>query len=92
MSNNSRALWSEVRKVKSRNSKISSNVDGSCDSKEITELFSGKYQQLYNPVPYNIDDMHAIENTIFERLYVHNCETVKYVISHSDVINAVAHF
>ena len=33
--------------------------------------------------------MHAIESTIFERL--HNCENVKYVISHSDVINAVSH-
>ena len=89
MSNNSRDLWSEVRKVKSRNSKISSNVDGSCDSKEITELFSEKYKHLYNSVPYDIDDMHAIESTIFERL--HNCENVKYVISHSDVINAVSH-
>ena len=33
VSNNSRDVWSEVRKVKGRNSKISSNVDGSCDSK-----------------------------------------------------------
>ena len=33
--------------------------------------------------------MHAIESTIFERL--HNGENVKYVISHSDVINAVSH-
>ena len=33
--------------------------------------------------------MHAIESTIFEQL--HNCENVKYVISHSDVINAVSH-
>ena len=84
VSNNSRDLWSEVRNVKG------SNVNGSCDSKEITELFSEKYKHLYNSVPYNIDDMHAIESTIFERL--HNCEDVKYVISHSDVINAVSHF
>ena len=28
--------------------------------------------------------------TIFERL--HNCENVKYVISHRDVINAVSFF
>ena len=34
MSNSSRDVWSELRKVKGRNS-ISSNVDGSCDSKEI---------------------------------------------------------
>ena len=40
MSNNSRDLWSEGRKVKGRNSKMSSIVDGSCDSKVITELFS----------------------------------------------------
>ena len=90
MSNNSRDLWFEIRKVKGRNSKISSNVDGSCDSKEITELFSEKYKHLYNSVPYNIADMNAIESTIFKRL--HNCENVKYyVISHSDVINAVSH-
>ena len=86
MSNNSRELWSEVRKVKGRNSKISSNVDSSCDSKEITELFSEKYKHLYNSVTYNIDDMHAIQSTIFERL--HNCENV---ISHNDVMNAVSH-
>ena len=88
MSNHSRDLWSEVRKVKGRNRKISSNVDGSCDSKEITELFSEKYKHLYNSVPFNIDDMHAIESTIFERS--HNCENVNYVISHSGVINAVS--
>ena len=51
MSKKSRDLWSEVRKVKGGNSKISSNVDSSCDSKEITELFSEKYQHLYNSVP-----------------------------------------
>ena len=34
--------------------------------------------------------MHAIESTIFERL--HNCENVKYAISHSDVINAKSCF
>ena len=33
--------------------------------------------------------MHAIESTIFERLHI--CENVKYVISHSYVINAVSH-
>ena len=79
VSNNSRDLWFGVKKVKGMNSKISSNIDGSCDSKEITVLFSVKYKHLYNSVPYNIDDMHAIESTIFERL--HNCENVKYVIS-----------
>ena len=58
--------------MKGRNSKISSNVDGSCDNKEITELFSEKYKHLYKPVSYIIYDMHAVESTIFERL--HNCE------------------
>ena len=50
---------------------------------------SEKYKHVYNSVPYNIDDMHAIESTIFELL--HNCGNVKYVISHSDVINGVSH-
>ena len=38
MSKNSLDLWSQDRKMKGRNSKISNNVDGSCDSKEITDL------------------------------------------------------
>ena len=38
MSNNSRDLWSEVRKVKGRNSKISTNVDGSCDKKSLSSF------------------------------------------------------
>ena len=75
--------------MKGRNSKISSNVDGSCDSKEITELFSEQYKHFYNSVPYNIDDMHAIESRIFEQLQ--HCENVKYVTSHSDVINVASH-
>ena len=49
--------------------------------KKITALFPEKYKHLYNSVPYNIDDMHAIESTICERLY--NCENVYYVISHN---------
>ena len=35
-SNSSQDVWSEVKKIKGKNSKILSNVDGSCDSKEIT--------------------------------------------------------
>ena len=57
--------------------------------KKSLSCFLKKYKHLYNSVPYNIDDMHVIESTIFERL--HNCENVRYVISHSDVINAVSH-
>ena len=85
--NISRDLWFEVRKVNGRNSKISSNVDGSCGSNK-----SEKYKHLYNSVPYTctIDDMQAMESTILERL--HNCENVKYVISHNDVINEVSQF
>ena len=58
--------------------------------KKSLSCFLKKYKHLYNSVPYNIADMNAIESTIFKRL--HNCENVKYyVISHSDVINAVSH-
>ena len=56
--------------------------------KKSLSCFLKKYKYLYNPVPYNSDDMHAIESTIFGRL--HNCENVKYVVSHSDVINVVS--
>ena len=66
MFTSSRDVRSEVRNMKGRNSKVSSNVDGSCNGKEITELFSEKCRHLYNSVPYNIDDMHAIEGTLFE--------------------------
>ena len=71
MSNNSRDLWSEVRKVKGRNSKISSNVDGSCDSKEITELFL-KSINIYITL-YHIILMIC---TLLKVQYLNDCITV----------------
>ena len=52
--NNSRDLWSEVKKVKGRNSKISSNVDGSCDRKGITVRNGVKQGGLLSPLLFAI--------------------------------------
>ena len=58
--------------------------------KKLLSCFLKSINIYGNSAPYNVDDMHAIESTIFERL--HNCLNVKYGISHNYVINTVSHF
>ena len=48
--NRNRDLWSEVRRIKSRNKFLPSSIDGVVGDKEIAQPFSDKYNHLYNSV------------------------------------------
>ena len=48
--NRNRDLWSEVRRIKSRNKFLNSNIDGVVGDEEIAQPFSDKYNHLYNSV------------------------------------------
>jgi hypothetical protein len=51
--NKQRDLWSEVKKIKSTARSVSSNIDGHTNFEDITKLFAGKYETLYNSVNYD---------------------------------------
>ena len=57
LSNNSTDVYREVDKMKPRSSMTSSTVDGNNDCESITNMFSYKYNMLYNSVPYDKDEM-----------------------------------
>ena len=88
LSNNSRDMWSEVKKMKGRNSKLTCSIDDCSDSNDIANIFSSKYMELYNSVPYDVDEMKKIESRIMDR--IGDCSDDDYSISVRDVIDAVA--
>ena len=68
ISNRSRDLWSEVKRMRSRSSNSSCTSDGVNGDKDIVDLFSDKYNTLYNSVPLDNDDTLRIGSTIDHRL------------------------
>ena len=58
------------------------------DENDIADLFSRKYSELYNSVPFDHTEMHHIVNEINARLVGENC---MYEIELNDVKTAIAH-
>ena len=89
ISNRSRDLWSEVKRMKGRSRKSACIIDGVNGDKDIADIFSDKYNTLYNSVPFDNDDMLRIRSTIDHRLQNTRCSG--YVITPTDVSIAVDH-
>ena len=68
ISDRSRDLWSEVKRMKGRSRKSAGTIDGVNGDKDTADLFSDKYNTLYNSVPSDNDDMLRIRATIDHRL------------------------
>ena len=85
---NSRDLWREVRSIKGANTTVASSVDGLSCSKEIAELFSNKYKQLYNSVSYDAGEMYTLKKKI-DSLVTNKCDVYKICID--DIVKAIKH-
>ncbi len=69
--NRTRDLVKEARKIKSRYNFKPTNVDGCSGDDEISKLFCNKFNNLYNSVPYNKQEMDVIKKKY--NLNVDNC-------------------
>ena len=92
LSGQDRDFWTEVKKVQKKVSSTPNVVDDSRGEEAISSLFSEKYEELYNSVPYSDSEMADIRNKLdFEVL--HRCATDKcycnHIISPADVECAV---
>ena len=58
--NNSRQLWTEVRKIRNKNSSSINCIDDITGNSCIAELFSKKYDELYNSVLYQVQEMNDL--------------------------------
>ena len=88
LQSNHRDLWKEVKKIKGWGNIVPTSIDGLNDENDIAELFSKKYNELYNSVPFDHTEMHHIVNEIDARLVGENCI---YEIELNDVKMAIAH-
>ena len=60
--NNSRDLWTETRKIRKKLSASPNCMDNVTSNENISELFAGKYCDLYNSVSFNDDELEDILN------------------------------
>ena len=59
------------------------------DNDNIANIFSDKYMELYNSVPYDTSEMKSIESSALSRILNSSCSD--YIITVTGVMNAIAH-
>ena len=84
--NEDRILWDEVRKMTKSNNNLPNVMDGLDNVNEITDIFYNKYNDLYNCVSYDKEEMNALATDINSRIE-NECQ---YKINHSKPIITVA--
>ena len=89
LSNKSRDVCSECSKMKGKNCKMASMIDGNSDSCGIAGMFSDIYAVLYNSVHYDNTEMKRIEAELMTRLQKCNDDSCNITVH--DVMNAVTH-
>ncbi|ELU06502.1 hypothetical protein CAPTEDRAFT_205969 [Capitella teleta] len=66
LNNKSRDLWAEVKKKTHSRCSTPGIVDGVEGDHEIGELFCAKFDELYNCVSYNADEMRELKHSVFD--------------------------
>ncbi|ELU15774.1 hypothetical protein CAPTEDRAFT_209344 [Capitella teleta] len=66
LNNKSRDLWAEVKKKTHSRCSTPGIVDGVEGDHEIGELFCAKFDELYNCVSYNADEMLELKHSVFD--------------------------
>ena len=88
LSKNSGDLWKEFKNHKSSNHKMPSNIDKAVGGNETCDLFSYKYQLLYNSVSYNQDDFYKVVKKL-DSLTNNVCPKGHFYNSHSINVSMV---
>ena len=60
------------------------SMDGCNDNDDIANIFSDKYMELYNSVPYDASEMKSIESSVLSRILNSSCSD--YIITVTDVM------
>ena len=86
--NNYRDLWKEVKKIKGRNRTCTNCIDGHSDDADICDVFQNKYEELYNCVHYDVQEVEDLKREIDAELN-HQLNS-DFVICINDVKEAIA--
>ena len=60
----------KLEKLKGKKGKMACSMDGCNDNDDIANIFSDKYMELYNSVPYDTSEMKSIESSVLSISYI----------------------
>ena len=66
LANKSSDFWKEIRKVKGNGDTLPSVIDNMSNDEDISDLFAKKYDQLYNSVSFDQNNMSILKDKIDE--------------------------
>ena len=85
--NRSRDFWLEVKKMNGKVGRCAGTVEGLSDARDIANMFASKYENIYNSVPYDQNDMNDIQNELTSRIKMQN--SLDNSIEKDDVAEAI---
>ena len=80
-------MWRELKKINPLARNIPSTVDGACGNEEIAELFVTKYEQLFNSVPTNREELEEVRLLILYE--IGNNPQCNITFSSTDIIKCI---
>lgn len=92
LSNKSRDLWTEVKKINNSTKSVPSQVDGKSTDSDIASVFAENYEQVYNSVSYDSQEMHNLQSTIESKIHSECCKGTcgcNHSVSTERVVEAV---
>ena len=92
--NEDRKLWEEVRKITRSNNELPKTMDDCDTTEDISNIFAGKYDMLYNTVSYKNQDMSKLTadiNACIETKYPNkaNVSDSAHIITPTEVWEAI---
>ena len=92
--NYSQDFWSAVCKEHKKPRNIINNIEGIDNVQGIANLFSEKYDDLYNSVRYDVDDISTLKETVGNKILC-SCEnnscTSDHHISFENIVSVIKH-
>ena len=64
-------FWNEIKKIKETHKAMPGMVDGAQTEEKISQIFSRKYDRLYNSVSYDETDMSLLQDDISKSVSSH---------------------
>ena len=68
---------------------LASAVDDSCNPQSISQLFADKYQDVYNSVSYNVEELEGIQRSVLEKVAEAGYSS-DFIVRAGEVIDAVS--
>lgn len=91
LNNHSRDFWKEIKQLNHVSSSGAVAVDGISDSSSVANMFADKYQNLYNCVPFDKEEMDKILISLNEKLCSNSSEKDRNILfSKEEITNAIA--